>query len=81
MARKFIYYISSRLHRNPLILPILTKPEVNPNVPMPDGLHPVVQERTNQLVQQAAQKGISIIITDDFRSAEDQDLLYEKVVL
>ena len=56
----------------------MTKPEVNPNVPMPDGLHPVVQERTNQLVQQAAQKGISIIITDDFRSAADQDLLYEK---
>ena len=45
---------------------------------MPDGLHPVVQERTNQLVQQAAQKGISIVITDDFRSAEDQDLLFEK---
>jgi len=45
---------------------------------MPDGLHPVVQERTNQLVQHAAQKGISIVITDDFRSAEDQDLLFEK---
>ena len=56
----------------------MTKPEVNPNVPMPDALHPVVQERTNQLVQQAAQKGISIIITDDFRSAADQDLLYAK---
>ena len=37
---------------------------------MPDGLHPVVQERTNQLVQQAAQKGILIVITDDFRSAD-----------
>ncbi len=45
---------------------------------MPDGLHPVVQERTNQLVQQAAQKGIIIVITDDFRSAADQDRLYEK---
>ena len=45
---------------------------------MPDGLNPVVQERTNQLVQQVAQKGISIVITDDFRSAEDQDLLFEK---
>jgi len=56
----------------------LTKPEVEQNVPMPDGLHPVVEERTNQLVQQAAQKGISIVITDDFRSAVDQNILYEK---
>ena len=56
----------------------MTKPEINPNVPSIEGLHPIVQERTNQLVQQAAQKGISIIITDDFRSAADQDLLYAK---
>jgi len=37
-----------------------------------------VKERSNQLIQQAADKGIVIVITDDFRSAEDQDLLYEK---
>lgn len=53
-------------------------PEMNLNAPMPDGLHPVVEEKTNQLQQQAAEKGISIVITDGFRSAEDQDKLYEK---
>jgi peptidoglycan L-alanyl-D-glutamate endopeptidase CwlK len=37
-----------------------------------------VRERSDQLVQQAAAKGIVIMITDDFRSAEDQDRLYEK---
>ena len=59
----------------------MTKPEINPNVSMPEGLHPVVQERANVLVQKAAQKGISMIITDDFRSAEDQDRCMKRVVL
>ena len=54
------------------------KPEVIPNAPMPDGLHPVVAERTNQLVQKAAAIGIVMVITDDFRSAAEQDQLYEK---
>lgn len=53
-------------------------PEGNVNTPMPMGLHPVVEEKTNQLIQQASEKGISMVITDDFRSAEDQDKLYEK---
>jgi peptidoglycan L-alanyl-D-glutamate endopeptidase CwlK len=53
-------------------------PEVTPNAPMPDGLHPVVAERTNQLVQKAAAIGIVMVITDDFRSAAEQDQLYEK---
>jgi len=52
--------------------------EINPNAPMPDGLHPIVEEKTNQLIQHSAEKGISIVITDGFRSAEDQDKLYEK---
>lgn len=57
----------------------LTKPAaVKQDVPMPDSLHPVVEERTNQLIQKIAAKGITIIITDGFRSAEDQDRLYEK---
>jgi len=47
-------------------------------VPPPTGLHPFVEEQTNQLIKQAADKGIVIVITDDFRSAEDQDQLYEK---
>lgn len=45
---------------------------------MPEDLHPVVEERTNQLIEKAGAKGITILITDGFRSAADQDLLYEK---
>ncbi len=52
--------------------------EINHSTTMPEGLHPVVEEKTNQLIQQAAEKGIEVAITDDFRSAEDQDQLYEK---
>ncbi|WML38204.1 M15 family metallopeptidase [Neobacillus sp. OS1-2] len=44
----------------------------------PTELHPIVKERSNQLIQQSAKKGIVIVITDDFRSAEDQNRLYEK---
>jgi peptidoglycan L-alanyl-D-glutamate endopeptidase CwlK len=55
------------------------KPEVTvPNTSMPDGLHPVIADRMNQLVQRAADIGIVVVITDDFRSAEEQDRLYEK---
>lgn len=45
---------------------------------MPTSLHPVVEERTNYLIERAASKGIVVIITDGFRSIEDQDILYEK---
>lgn len=45
---------------------------------MPTSLHPVVEERTNLLIERAAAKGIVVIITDGFRSIEDQNLLYEK---
>jgi peptidoglycan LD-endopeptidase CwlK len=66
-----------------VIVPILyeqylVKYGIIKDVPMPSELHPVVEERTNQLVQKMAQKGISIIITDGFRSVEEQNSLYEK---
>lgn len=44
----------------------------------PTELHPLVKERSEQLIQQAADKGIVVVITDDFRSVEDQDRLYEQ---
>lgn len=50
----------------------------NDSVSFPTKLHPTVQERSNQLIHQSATKGIRILITDGFRSAEDQDRLYEK---
>nr|WP_280157658.1 M15 family metallopeptidase [Priestia aryabhattai]MDH3135296.1 M15 family metallopeptidase [Priestia aryabhattai] len=41
-------------------------------------LHPVVEEKKNKLVQQANDQGISIVITEGFRSKEEQDKLYAK---
>ena len=38
----------------------------------------MVKEQSNQLIQQSAKKGIVIVITDGFRSVEDQNQLYEK---
>jgi peptidoglycan LD-endopeptidase CwlK len=48
------------------------------NIKMPTSLHPVVEERTNQLIQTMADKGITIVITDGFRSVEEQNVLYEQ---
>lgn len=48
------------------------------SVSFPTDLHPILKERSNQLIQQSAKKGIVIVITDGFRSAEDQNRLYEK---
>ncbi|MBP3040336.1 M15 family metallopeptidase [Bacillaceae bacterium Marseille-Q3522] len=44
--------------------------------PRPTGLHPVVAENRDKLVERANAIGISIVITDDFRSFEEQDKLY-----
>lgn len=54
--------------------------ELNRNQPVtyPTELHPLVKERSDQLIQLAANKGIVVVITDDFRSTEDQDRLYEQ---
>lgn len=42
----------------------------------PNGLHPAVAKKTNELIQRAANRGITMFITDDFRSNADQDELY-----
>lgn len=66
----FILYIEKS---NPF-----TESKKNHSIPYPTELQPIVKERTNQLINQAAKKGIMIVITDGFRSSEDQDQLYEK---
>lgn len=63
---------------NPIGTSILNRFNIGGTAPMPTELHPVVRERSNQLVQQAADKGIVMVITDGFRSTEDQDRLYEQ---
>jgi peptidoglycan LD-endopeptidase CwlK len=61
-----------------LYLKFLQLPPMNEDVPLPEGLHPHVAQQADLLVKQAAEKGISIIITDGFRSFEEQDSLYER---
>jgi peptidoglycan LD-endopeptidase CwlK len=73
----FIAFIIFFLIKNPLGLNFLNRLTMESN-DLPTELHPVVKERSNQLIQQSAEKGIVILITDDFRSMEDQDALYEK---
>lgn len=41
-------------------------------------LNPIVENSKNLLIEQAAAKGISILISDGFRSAEEQDRLFEQ---
>jgi len=53
-----------------------TELKAKESVPLPTELHPIIKERSNQLIQQAAKKGIVVVITDSFRSAKDQNLLY-----
>jgi peptidoglycan LD-endopeptidase CwlK len=40
------------------------------------GLHPTVEKNMHKLIEKASDIGISIIITDDYRSKEEQDKLY-----
>lgn len=56
----------------------LKEATVNQSISLPTKLHPIVEKRSQQLIQQSAKKGIVIVITDGFRSAQDQDQLYEK---
>lgn len=43
-----------------------------------EGLHPIVEEKTEQLIKYSSEKGIDIIITDGYRSIEEQDKLYKQ---
>ena len=73
----FIVFILYFIMKNPLGLNLLNRLTME-SADFPTELHPIVKERSNQLIQQSAAKGIVILITDDFRSAEDQDQLYEQ---
>ena len=44
--------------------------------PLPDGLHPIVEEKKSELIERAADAGIDILITDGFRTLEEQEAIY-----
>ncbi|WP_307364084.1 M15 family metallopeptidase [Peribacillus cavernae] len=45
---------------------------------LPDGLHPLVVEKRDILIGRAGEAGIPILITDGYRTIEDQNQLYER---
>ena len=45
---------------------------------LPTELHPIVAEKVEILKEKTAEKKIEILITDDYRSNEEQDKLYDK---
>jgi peptidoglycan L-alanyl-D-glutamate endopeptidase CwlK len=51
-------------------------PEIN--VPPVTELHPIVAAKQQELITQTAAAGITILITDGFRSTEEQNALYEQ---
>ncbi|WML53196.1 M15 family metallopeptidase [Neobacillus sp. PS3-12] len=50
----------------------------NQAVALPSSLNSIVKEKSSRLIQQAAKKGIVVVITDGFRSFEDQNRLYQQ---
>ncbi len=50
--------------------------EAAPAPPLITGLHPIVLDKQNELIAEAAALGITILITDGFRSIEEQDRIY-----
>lgn len=44
----------------------------------PTALNKTVEAKTNELIEQAAAQGITMFITDGFRSSSEQDQLYAK---
>ncbi|MFC4411766.1 M15 family metallopeptidase [Chungangia koreensis] len=46
--------------------------------PLPKGLHPIVAEKSGELVRLSKEQGIEITITDGFRSIEEQNQIYRQ---
>ncbi|MGM0898888.1 MAG: M15 family metallopeptidase [Bacillota bacterium] len=44
--------------------------------PLPTALHPIVETKRDQLIARAEDIGIDIVITDGFRSIEEQDRIH-----
>ena len=52
--------------------------EAQEDIPMPTTLNDTVEKQMNVLIDKAALQGIRVVITEDYRSAEDQNRLYQK---
>ncbi|PZD96429.1 M15 family peptidase [Paenibacillus sambharensis] len=67
------------LYWNELPIPDLLEPEASVrDIPPVTGLHPIVAAKQNELIRLTEEAGITILITDGFRSKEEQDALYRQ---
>ncbi|WP_370514461.1 M15 family metallopeptidase [Alteribacillus sp. YIM 98480] len=41
-------------------------------------LHPIVEEKKNKLLRRSEERGINVVITEGYRTLEEQNNLYEK---
>jgi peptidoglycan L-alanyl-D-glutamate endopeptidase CwlK len=57
--------------------PYLPNNDIIPAPPI-TGLHPIVFAKQNELIAQTGKAGIKILISDGFRSSEEQDAIYAK---
>lgn len=48
------------------------------DMPVPSDLHPIVKQNADALKAAAANKGITVVITEGFRSFKEQDELYKQ---
>lgn len=46
--------------------------------PLPSALHPIIETKRDQLVAQAGDIGIDVVITDGFRSIDEQDQIHQQ---
>ncbi|WP_082411887.1 M15 family metallopeptidase [Thalassobacillus devorans] len=53
-------------------------PQRKGDAPMPTELHPAVAEKRDELIDRAADKGIDVVITEGFRTIEEQEEIYER---
>ncbi|WP_082235080.1 M15 family metallopeptidase [Halobacillus massiliensis] len=44
----------------------------------PSELHPTVEKKKDELIELAAERGIDVVITDGFRTIEEQERIYEQ---
>lgn len=65
--------LTSRYEQIGRLLPFVKK-----GAPPITALHPIVAEKQAELVAEAAKLGIAVVITDGFRSLEEQNALYEQ---
>ncbi|SFE14850.1 peptidoglycan L-alanyl-D-glutamate endopeptidase CwlK [Lentibacillus persicus] len=71
LAVAVIFYLYNHLQANRYI-------DHGEDEPMPEELHPIVEEKTETLIEKASTININVVITDTVRTKKEQRELYEQ---